>query len=69
MIDNKVETVKKAIADTQDGGHLREGDGYSDFILSQIEANTNDENIVDVVTLESDINYMISQLQSALKIF
>lgn len=54
------------VADSQEGGRLNPNCEYSAFMLLKIDHNTqNDE--VNVETLVEDLNYMINQLQAAVK--
>ena len=55
----------KAIAATQDGKKLNPTSRFNDFILSCLEANTDEKSLVCIDDLESDFKYMIHELTKA----
>lgn len=68
MKNNLKQNVIEAIAKTQDGNVLREGDHWSKFILDRINENSSagDMPHVDISTLISDFKYMRDQLSRAI---
>lgn len=70
MKNNGIKNVIAAIAETQDGNCLKEGNDFSDFILNRIYANNLNppmEGFIEVEDLITDFKYMINQLQNAIK--
>lgn len=63
----KREVVINLINKTQDGGSItNQGDQYSKFLLECVDDNTNNEGLVDLDQVQSDISYGISEFKKAL---
>ena len=60
------ERITNIVANSQEGGTLNPNCEYSAFMLLKIDHNTQDDE-VNVETLVEDFNYMINQLQAAVK--
>lgn len=74
MKNNSKAEVIKAVSETQDGKALSPKDNFSRFMLNQIEKNIIGEkyeeeylHFIDVGDLITDFEYMIDQLQRAVK--
>lgn len=71
MRNNFKQSVIDAIAETQDGHlkSLRDDDHFSNFILGRIDHNSSNDELphVDIESLITDFEYMISQLKAALR--
>lgn len=65
MTPNK-QNITDIVAGSQEGGKLNPKDEYSAFMLLKIDHNTQ-EDVVNVETLVEDFNYMINQLQAAVR--
>lgn len=63
---NKVKLLE-ALTTTSDG-KLKGGNAYDDFILAIIDDNTNKAGKVDIIEVNGNFSYMISELYKAQKI-